>query len=183
MGVPNYRTTSQKLITMTSRKNDIRRLSSLPTYLAELAVLTGRQVSVDELLTAQDTLLLRNKLKGIPKEQVVRAEIPFEGRTSEAFTAMIEQLRLLNPAPVVLWPPKASDCGLLLLPSLKHINFAFPFDVNPEGILVIATKDGCDRMILDFSEEDDGRLLEIELYGKQWSQATPPTLELNLTSN
>jgi hypothetical protein len=160
---------------MTSRPNDIRRLAALPTYLTELAVLTGREVSAEELLPEQDTSLLRDEIKGIPKGQVVRAAIPFEGRTSEAFTAMIEHLRVLNPSPVVLWPPKANDCGLLLVPSLKHINFAFPFDVNPEGILVIATKDGCDRMVLDFSDEDDGRSLEIELHGKHWSQATPPT--------
>jgi hypothetical protein len=159
---------------MTSRQNDIRRLAVLPTYLAELAILTGREVSAEELLTEQETSVLRDEIMGIPRGKIVRAAIPFEGRTSEAFAAILEELRVLNPSPVVLWPPKANDCGVLLVPSLKHINFAFPFDVNPEGILVIATKDGCDRMVLEFSDEDDGRSLEIELHGKHWSQATLP---------
>jgi len=161
---------------MTDRQLEIRKLASLPSYMVELEALTGRSVSADALLSVHETILLRDKLKQIPKEQVVRACIPFEALKSRAFTLMLDRLNTLNASPVALWLPKSSDCGLLQLPSIKEINFGFSFDLIPEGILVIATSDGLNRMLLDFSDEEDGqRSLEIELHGPHWAQATPPT--------
>jgi len=161
---------------MTDRQIEIRRLAALPAYLSELSALTGLAVSADELLSDQETVLVRDKLKLVSKGQVIRANIPFDERTGHAFSAMIDQLYSLNSSPVVLWLPKENDCGLFAMPSVKHINFGFPFDLNPEGILVVATRDGLDRLLLDFSDEGDGnRSLEIELLGLHWSMATPPT--------
>lgn len=161
---------------MTERQSEIRRLASLPAYLTEIEVLIGRSVSPEALLSAQETALLRDKLKQIPKDQIVRTCIPFEARKSSAFAAMIDSLSIINGSPVVLWLPKSNDCGPLPLPSLSDINFAFPFNLIPEGILVVATSDGLNRMLLDFSDEDDGhRSLEVELHGPHWAQAKPPT--------
>jgi hypothetical protein len=156
---------------MNDRNLEIRRLTLLPAYLAELRVLTGRNVTADELLSAHETLLLRGMLKQIPKRQCTNACIAFGARTSSSFTRMIERLSALNATPVVLWLEKSNDCGALVLQSLRDINFSFPFDAIPDGIFVVATTDGLNRMVLDFSEMEGGQLsLEIELCGPHWSQ-------------
>ncbi len=117
------------------------RRAQISSYLAELSALSGRAVSADELMRSQETLALRDAIKRIPKETVVRCVIPFEERTSDDFVSMINQLQALNDSPIVLWLPKANDFGPLVVSSLKHVNFAFPFEIVPEGMLVIATKD------------------------------------------
>lgn len=163
---------------MTERQDKIRKLVWLRPYLTELSGLVGRNVGADELLPIEETMLLREKLKLIPKEQVVRSIFSFKDRKSRAFAKMIEQLQVLNGSPVVLWPPKANDCGLLPLPSLMDINFGFSFDLISDELLFIATRDGCDSMLLDFSEEEDeSQSLEIELHGLHWSQATLSLLD------
>lgn len=156
---------------MNDRNLEIRRLTLLPAYLAELRVLTGRNVAADELLSAQETLLLRAMLKQIPKNQCTHACFAFGARTSSSFTMMIERLIALNATPVVLWLEKSNDCGPLGLQSLRDINFSFPFDAIPDGIFVVATTDGLNRMVVEFSEMAGGQpSLEIELCGPHWSQ-------------
>ena len=145
----------------------------LPAYLAELRVLTGRTVTANALMSAHETRLLRGMLKQIPKEQCTRASIAFDARTSSSFAMMLERLSALNDTPVVLWLEKSNDCGPLELQSLRDINFSFPFESIPDGIFVVATKDGLNRMVLDFSEMEGGQpqpSIEIELYGPHWSQ-------------
>lgn len=157
---------------MTDKHTGFRRIASLPTYLVELSVLVGRKVDVNELLPENETSILAARLKQIPKHQVNYFRVPFDIRQSAVFAAMIEELHALNPSAVVLWPTKANDCGLLEIPSLKYINFDFGFDAISEGILVVSTRDGLDRMLLDFGEEEGGeRLLDIELHGPNWSRA------------
>ena len=163
-----------KLQAMTQRQVEITRLASLPSYLSEISILAGRRIKSDELLSVQETESLRSKLKQMSKERVARGSISFEKIRSGSFISMIEQLYNLNGSPVVLWPPKANDCGLFQMTSIKHVNFDIPFDLNPEGILLIATRDGLDSLLLDFSEDDGCRSLEIELRGRHWSSVTPP---------
>lgn len=157
---------------MTDINRDIRRLTSLPAYLNELRALTGRVVTPNSLLSAHESMSLRDMLNKIPKGQCIRACIPFEARTSSSFISMISRLSTLNDAPIVLWLEKSNECGPLPLQSLRDINFAFPFDAIPDGIFVVATRDGLNRMVLDFTDTEDGlKLLDIELHGVHWGRA------------
>ena len=158
---------------MTDRQTQIKRRVSLPAYLAELAVLVGRKVMAEELLSVEDTQSLRKKLR-ITGAKARRIALRFAGRKSSAFAALVDQLHSLNGSSVVLWIPGANDCGALPLPSLHAIDFGFPFDWCAEGVLVIATSDGLDRMLLDLSEEDGSQSLEMELFGPHWGQASLP---------
>ena len=56
---------------------------------------------------------------------------------------------------------------------LSEVRFDFDFSVNKDGMLVLLTMDLQDRMLLDFSEGPDGELLlEVEVAGANWGQAT-----------
>jgi hypothetical protein len=99
--------------------------------------------------------------------------LPFEERKSPKFSSLVKQLHDLNPEPIYLWTSRTNDCGLFKLDDVSKLNFAFPFEINPEGILVITTIDGNDRMLLDFSGENQSQqLLEVEIRGQNWVKAT-----------
>ena len=61
---------------------------------------------------------------------------------------------------------------MLRVGSIKDVSFAFPYDVNIEGIASVVAADLADMMVLEFSEDVGGEYqLDVEIWGRRWSQA------------
>ena len=55
--------------------------------------------------------------------------------------------------------------------SLDEIKFDFDFEINEDGILIFATNDFEDSLLLDFSIAPTGeQMLQIETQGKNWAK-------------
>jgi hypothetical protein len=163
---------------MNNRQLEIRERINLPAYLKELSVLAGREVNREEMISLEFTAQLQGKVAAIPSVPSVKFKLQFDVLKLPAFATFIEHLRDLNPLPVYLWTSHTMDCGVFKLTSISEINFGFPFELMPAGIFTITPEDVQDRMVLDFSVQDDGRkILELELYGNHWVNASRSILE------
>jgi hypothetical protein len=53
--------------------------------------------------------------------------------------------------------------------SIEAIDFTFPFDISPEGIVEFVTEDLSNELLLDYYQDSDDReMLEVEWQGKDW---------------
>jgi hypothetical protein len=144
---------------------------NLAKYLDELKMLTGKDISPKELTSIEEVGHVRAAsmaaLKGNGK---ARFAIAFDERTSDRFRNFVLSLRNANSRPVYIWTDRSDSCGLYKVESIDQVNFAFPFDINSNGVVTFRTEDFSDKLLLDFSEDDLGeRILEVELTGKHWS--------------
>ena len=146
---------------------------NLPQHLRELSQLVGRKVEPEELLSLAETEAVRAQGMTVQRLPSWRCELRFSDKRSARFGRLLQAIRERNPSPVYLWTPLSNDCGLLRPVPLSDVRFDFDFAVNRDGIVVLLTADLQDRMLLDFSEGPDGeQLLEVEVAGANWGQAT-----------
>lgn len=143
----------------------------LPRHLHELALLVGRPVDETELLSLDETNLLRDRSNNIARATGAKFTIPFEEKQDPRFRRFLAQLSEANPSDVYFWTPASNRCGLLRPHSLKELRPDFPFDLNPDGIFVVITSDLADELVLDYSLGDnDEQLLEVETSGAHWGR-------------
>lgn len=160
-------------MTMPSTSARLRQKLYLKKYLIELAVLTGRPVQADELLSLEQTAALRAARQTSGAQTTLSADIQFSDRRSERFNVFVRRLHDANPSPVYVWTQRTIDCGVLLVPSLMAIRWEFDFAVNEEGILAFVTDDLADRLLLDFSELPTGeQRMKVETQGVNWERVT-----------
>ena len=144
----------------------------LSRHLRELSLLLGRPVHKDELLSLDETRRVRARANEIERQPLVRFAIPFEEKGEAVFAAFVERLANANSSDVYLWTPASNICGVLRPIPLRTVRLAFPFNLNPEGIVVILTSDLADQLLLDYSTEVDEQLLQVEVSGKHWGGVT-----------
>jgi hypothetical protein len=155
-----------------SRSDVFRQRLNLKMYLHELGVLTGRSVRADELGTIEQAAALRVAAKRLLEQPSIRFGIKFSDRLSDRFKRFLQSLMETNRSPIYVWTPRTIDCGALLVPALDAIRFDFDFTINKEGILVFATSDFNDRLLLDFSCTHSGdQVMEVEIQGSNWARA------------
>ncbi len=66
-----------------------------------------------------------------------------------------------------IWLNATASCSAFHLLRVNEFNFAFRFAEIPEGVVVLLTEDGGDKLLLDFSPDE----VEVELQGKVWGYA------------
>jgi hypothetical protein len=140
------------------------------SYLRQLALVTGRIVSRKELLSVEALEALRNTWKlRFSAARKNKFEIPFGEKQGERFVKYVHSLYAANPSEGYLWMLHADDCGLLRLGSVRDINWSFPYEIDPNGILTFVTADSMDKLTVEFSENSQGRLvLAVEVTGNAW---------------
>lgn len=156
-------------MTTATSPEKLRQKLNLKKYLVELAALTGRSVSADELISLEQTAVLRVAQQKFAAQAIASAEVPFSDRGLTRFKEFVRRLHDANPSPVYVWTNRTIDCGALLVPSLTAIQWNFDFAVNEEGILAFVTLDLADSLLLDFSESPTGEQgLKVETQGAHW---------------
>jgi hypothetical protein len=79
----------------------------------------------------------------------------------------IGRLRFGN-RPVLLFTPRSVECGAYRLDGLDQFNWGFGFDANVEGIISVIDELAMNRMTVDFSEEGERQMVEIDVVGPDW---------------
>lgn len=149
---------------MSDLVNRLARNAELIGYLNQLRELVGREVSKEQLGSLEEVERLKgvaSQLKDCPKTLI---EIAPEDLAKERFTSLVQRLVKANPSPVSIWLNATSSCGTFYLSRVDGFNFAFRFASIPEGVVVLLTEDGRDRLLLDFSPDE----VEVELQGMEW---------------
>jgi hypothetical protein len=149
---------------------------SIKPHLAALSSLVARPVSSGELMDLESTRALQAALRAQPSTASKMAKLPFSALRTAPFGRFIVDLATSAPLPVHVWIDTTDACGILTVRSLLEFNFHFDFDDEPAGIIILRTADLANRMLLDFSEDEGGRFLELEWSGPQWSQVDLPAL-------
>lgn len=144
---------------------------SLVLYLDEVRKLSSEPASEDALTSLEELTSLREAVKRLASCPRKKFQIPFEEKTGERFRAFAKRLTELNSSPIYIWTDAANRCGLFQVSSLSQLKLDFPYDINPQGIVVLLARDVRDRMIWDFSEDGATKVLEVELIGETWPQA------------
>ncbi|WP_078127461.1 hypothetical protein [Leptospira alexanderi] len=99
-----------------------------------------------------------------------RFEIPFEEKNSERFNRFLNNLYSKNQLSIYIWTEFSNDCGVYRIPSILDFNSHFVFEVNTDGLIQLLSENLDDELIFDFTEDNNERLLEIELSGANWIQ-------------
>jgi hypothetical protein len=146
----------------------------LGRHLSELTRVLGRNVRREDLLSLEESEAILARSKATLRAPDWKITVPFEDKNLPWFRDFTRALGSAHAGRVYLWTPLASDCGLPKSVFLSEIDFGFPFDLNPEGILEVLTDDLKDRLILDYSlGEGDRAELEIEVSGPRWGGVPP----------
>lgn len=156
---------------MSELSTKLARAKHRDRYLVELRHFLRSRVDADHLLGLEDTTKTLDALKGRNRAAAWTHRIPFDEKSSPRFNAFIGQLAALSKSPVYLCLPLARVCGLPPVAALSDINFNFDFDASPDGIFVVFTADLSDDLLMDYTEEDGKRWLQIEVSGEHWSKA------------
>ena len=151
-----------------NRKDRIRQLARMKSHLMQLEALMGRVVHRDELLSLEQTVLVKQQLSKFTVCPIVSREIPFDDRKAGRFSHFIQQLSLANSSSVYVWIHHGFDCGLLLASSLDVVDVLnFPFE-PPNEVVSFITSDLRDRLLFDSTTEPETRTLTIEVQGDHW---------------
>ena len=153
-------------------KRSIECLREKKRYLAELGILSNRIVDEEAISADISEVLDSNQSHSLESFPVLKFSMPFYELKGEKFKTFIEELFSRNDGEIYILTPRTKACGLFKVSSINSISFQFPFEINPEGILVFLTSDLKDKLLLDFSLDSSGKkMLEIEVRGQHWSNA------------
>lgn len=67
-------------------------------------------------------------------------------------------------SPCYFWSLLSDSCGLLAVPSVKHFNWTFNYDIDENGIFVFYDASFNKEVKIDFYDEGDDRKIKIELW-------------------
>ena len=141
----------------------------LGRHLSELSHVLGRSVRREDLLSLEESEAVLAQSKAALRVPGWKITVPFEDKNLPWFRTFVKALGSAKARRVYVWTPLASDCGLPKPVPLSEIDFSFPFDLNPEGILEVITEDLEEGLILDYSlGAGDRAELEVEVSGPRW---------------
>jgi len=136
----------------------------LSNYLEELNKLFKIDISQDDLLSIVDTDEFINNTAIALKNRV-----PTYTETI-LFTDKIKLKEILNKkvskanVPYNIFLSYSLDCGLARIPNLSFFNLDFSFFDEHSGIIIFIRYDGHEKILLDYYEESNKKLLNIEIY-------------------
>ena len=167
----NLEILSLRLIMTSERQKTIIYRANIREYLQKLNCFLLRSAQEGDLLSHEETLHLRTRAKPQVENEVREFSIPFEEKTSDQFQNYLRKLSKANSSAIYVWIDRTIDCGTIAIPSLTDFNWSFAYDCDPDGTLTLVTTDLEDRMLLDYSEDNQGkRVLEVKVTGNRWSE-------------
>jgi hypothetical protein len=159
---------------MTDISNKLALRKSLTEYLLELKQITGENVKTDSLSSVESLERIREAslavFQNMNKSKFI---VRFDEKDSKKFKDFIANLSKANSSSVYIWTNRANLHGLCKIASINSIDFSFPFNINPDGVIVFLTEDLKDKLLLDFYRDSkEQEILEIELQGENWASVS-----------
>ncbi len=137
----------------------------LSEYIRELNALTKIEVTPNMLISIEES----DKVVNFNRNYSNKGIIDFINK--QKLSLLINELIEYKDIPCYLFTAYSNDCGLLKLESIKDFNENFNFQDEHSGFIKIILEDLSNEMILDFYQENNKHLLEIEIYGEDWAKA------------
>jgi hypothetical protein len=150
------------------RQVRIAQLASMKEHLADMSLLTGREVSRYELLPLNRTLEIKGLIPSAMRANKRIFEVSFSELTSARLHHYVNQLAAVAARSVYLWTHLSYTCGLLELPSLTNIKLDFAFNAMPSGIFTVMTSDLKEAVTFDRYEEDHREIVQVIAEGEIW---------------
>ena len=138
-------------------------------YLEEVNSFSLKKIGELDLIDLRQTDEIMNKFSKVPDFPFYQVKLFFEEKTSEKFSNFLQILYRANSSNVYLWSKFCRDCGICLLDSVLDINTQFSFECS-DDIFILTTADMQDKILFDFYEKSERRLLDIQLFGTNWSK-------------
>ena len=151
-----------------NKKNIFRPIMN--NYLEQINSFSLKKIEESDLIDLQETDEISIKTRRYLDYSIFyQFTIFFEEKTSEKFSNFLQILYRANSSNVYLWSKFCRDCGICLLDSVLDINTQFSFECS-DDIFILTTADMQDKILFDFYEKSERRLLDIQLFGTNWSK-------------
>lgn len=134
----------------------------LPTYIDELNRILKIKIEPSDLLSIVETD------KVVSKNFVKKLKC-----TYKLFFEEKDKLRdiifnnIESDKNYYLFVSHFKECGLLIIKSLNEFNWDFSFYDLPSGIITFVSIDFSEELVLDFTEEEGRKYMEIEIYSNE----------------
>ena len=139
----------------------------LPKYLKELERITHlNPMRIEESLLSIETT---NALPKPDRSVYKKYEIEFSDKSK--LRRYFDNLIKAKDGSAFLLTEYSKFCGALPLNSINDFNLDFSFNAEHMGIIVLMLSDNSNELVLDFYEENNVQMLEIEAFGNEWSSA------------
>ena len=151
------------------RKNTGRNI--LKEYLLELNKLSLKEVSAENLLSVEETDMLKEKsrLKNHQRDYpLIKKTFLFNEK--DKLKEYVDKLYKLYPHEIYLLTGYSEYCGCLKMESLMDFNIYFNFNDERDGIMSILSADLNNSLLLDYYEEYNEYYIELEFRGEEWSK-------------
>jgi hypothetical protein len=150
----------------THRSSTDRRLRS---HLRTLSLFSRKPIQESDLLSAAETAFISGNWKSKTSPFSFGIELAFGEQLSHRFTDYISQLNHQNSSRIGVWIEHSIEYGALCLENISSVRFDFPFDFDRNGIVVFATIDLKEKMLIELIEHSEGVVtLRVEVSGASW---------------
>lgn len=142
--------------------------TNLPKYIEELNNLLDTAKGNYQLLNLKNTdkVLQRAYQINNPKKTFQLKFYEKDKFLQECFTKCSKK----PPDKAYFYIDFSKDCGITFIDSLLMIKTDFSFSSEHAGIIVIISEDLNNKIVLDYYEENEDSIIEIELCGEEWSK-------------
>lgn len=138
---------------------------NLTQYLEELNRLILYKVEEKDLLSIIDTDNFIKSSKTLDRNCLFfQTTILFSEK--EKLLELIKENTLEMSSPYIMCLSHSLDCGLMRISSLYDFNFNFDFNDEHAGLIEFIREDKQEGILLDYSEENNKKNIEIEIYRK-----------------
>ena len=158
---------------MSDAQRQFRYKANIKKHLSQLRHLTGRELSPTDLITLAETDLLRERSRKLERLPIRRFSVPFAERNGKLMKDLINKIHGAYQSRIYLWTELANTCGAVWLDSILDFNFEFDFEIDANGVFALESEDLRQKLLLDFSEVESGKLLEVEVSGDVWGAIEP----------
>jgi hypothetical protein len=146
--------------TIEQKKRRLYGKKDLPTYLKEINEILLIEVDSDNLLSIVKTDEIRNHFSS--KRLKNSYKILFDEK--EKFKEIVLKNIGNTSGQFFIFTSLSINCGALAIDSILDFNFNFGFNSITSGIITITKSNLSKEILLDFTEENGIKYLEIEIY-------------------
>jgi len=147
------------------------RRREMAPYLLRLNHLIVGGVEEADLLSQEETEEVRRRSKDIQRIPSWRRDMSFSEKVEPRFQMFVRSLMVAQPSPVYVWTDGSDLCGVPRPIPLARINFGFDFNIDPNGVLALVTRDLVDKLLLDYSEDSNrNQTIVLEVSGSNWGR-------------
>lgn len=133
----------------------------MPTYLKDLSSLLQRDIKKEELLSLAETDAFFNKYLNQPRITIYKKTLNFADK--HALNCAVREHMSEWEVPYMIYLSEVDCCGLLEIPSLSCFNWNFQFNDEQAGLICFIRKDGYEKLLLDFYEDDLNLFIDVEI--------------------